>query len=191
MDIKSSTLFEFPLSEEEAKAIDELIPIKTFPKGTVLLKQGQIAKDSYFNLKGLVRLYYLIDGEEKTIQFFTEGDPIASLSSYHHQTPSPHYLECVEACTLTILNFEKEQELIKKVPAFESICRISIEQEFGKNQEILANYMIKSPEQRYLDLQNERPELLNRVPQYILASYLGVKPESLSRIRKRLAEKRV
>lgn len=191
MDIKSSSLFEIPLSEEEAKAIDELIPIKTFPKGTVLLKQGQIAKDSYFNLKGLVRLYYLIDGEEKTIQFFTEGDPIASLSSYHHQTPSPHYLECVEACTLTILNFEKEQELIKKVPAFESICRISIEQEFGKNQEVMANYMIKSPEQRYLDLQNERPELLNRVPQYILASYLGVKPESLSRIRKRLAEKRV
>lgn len=191
MDIKSSTLFEIPLSEEEAKAIDELIPIKTFPKGTVLLKQGQVAKDSYFNLKGLVRLYYLIDGEEKTIQFFTEGDPIASLSSYHHQTPSPHYLECVEDCTLTILNFEKEQELIKKVPAFESICRISIEQEFGKNQEVLANYMIKSPEQRYLDLQNERPELLNRVPQYILASYLGVKPESLSRIRKRLAEKRV
>lgn len=190
MEIKSSSLFEIPLSEEEAKAIDELIPIKTFPKGTVLLKQGQIAKDSYFNLKGLVRLYYLIDGEEKTIQFFTEGDPIASLSSYHHQTPSPHYLECVEACTLTILNFEKEQELIKKVPAFESICRISIEQEFGKNQKILANYMIKSPEQRYLDLQNERPELLNRVPQYILASYLGVKPESLSRIRKRLAEKR-
>lgn len=191
MEMKSSTLFEIPLTEHEAQIIDELIPIKTFEKGTILLKEGQIAKDAYFNLKGLVRLYYLIDGEEKTIQFFTEGDPIASLSSYHNQSPSTHYLECVEDTTLTILNHEKEKELIQKVPAFESVCRVSIEQEFGKSQETLASYMIKSPEQRYLDLQEEKPELLSRVPQYVLASYLGVKPESLSRIRKRLAQKKV
>ena len=189
MVTRSSSLFEIPLTEEEAQIIDELIPIKTFRKGTILLKEGQVARESYFNLKGLVRLFYLIDGEERTIHFFDEGQPIASLSSYLNKTPANHYLECVEDTTLTILSYDHEQNLIKRVPVFESVCRVSIEQEFGKNQQMLADYMIKSPEKRYLELQENQPELLNRVPQYILASYLGVKPESLSRIRKRLATK--
>lgn len=189
MVTRSSSLFEIPLTVEEAQIIDLLIPIKTFKKGTILLKEGQVARESYFNLKGLVRLYYLIEGEERTIHFFEEGQPIASLSSYLNKTPAKHYLECVEDTTLTILSYDNEQELIQRVPAFESVCRVSIEQEFGKNQQMLADYMIKSPEKRYLELQENQPELLNRVPQYLLASYLGVKPESLSRIRKRLATK--
>ncbi len=71
-------------------------------------------------------------------------------------------------------------------PHFESICRVAVEDELGKNQEKLASYIIKSPEERYLELLETRPDLLDRVPQYQLASYLGIKPESLSRIRKRI-----
>ncbi|MEQ9166519.1 MAG: Crp/Fnr family transcriptional regulator, partial [Fulvivirga sp.] len=85
-----------------------------------------------------------------------------------------------------VLNYEKEKILYKLFPRLESICRVSMEDDLGKHQEMLASHITKSPEQRYLKLLNERADLLQRVPQYHLASYLGVKPESLSRIRKRI-----
>lgn len=191
-DLKMSALVaeNLPLNKAEKQAIDECIPIKSFEKGTLLLREGQIAIDSYFNLKGCVRHYYIINGEEKTTAFYTEGESIASLSSYIHKTPANHYLECVEDCTLAVLNYDKERELYVRVKGFESLCRASVEEDFGKQQQLLGGYITKSPEERYLDLLENRPELLHRVPQYHLASYIGVKPESLSRIRKRIANKK-
>ena len=177
------------LNEEEAKAVTECIPIKTFEKGHILLREGQVSNESYFNIQGLVRKYYLVDGEEKTTEFYMEKDAISSLQSYNLKIPSNHYLECIEDCRLAILSRDKEQELFERVPAFESICRVSVEEELGAYQDKLAQFMISSPEKRYLDLMENRPELLQRVPQYHLASYLGVKPESLSRIRKRIAQR--
>ena len=178
-----------PLNEDEAKAVTECIPIKTFAKGHVLLREGQVSNESYFCIKGLVRKYYLIDGEEKTTEFYVEKEAISSLRSFNLKVPSNHFLECVEDCRLAILSREKEQELFERVPSFESICRVSVEEELGVYQDKLAQFMISSPEKRYLDLMENRPELLQRVPQYHLASYLGVKPESLSRIRKRIAKR--
>lgn len=178
------------MNEVEMLAIDECIPVKNFEKGSVLLREGQVARDCYFNLKGCVRHYYIIDGEEKTTAFYTEGDSIAPLSSYINKTPANHYLECVEDCTLAILNYDKEIELNERVKGFESLCRLSMEADFGNHQQQLAKFITKSPEERYLDLLENRPDLLNRVPQYHLASYLGVKPESLSRIRKRVSGKK-
>ena len=177
------------LNEEEAKAVTECIPIKTFEKGHILLREGQVSNESYFNIQGLVRKYYLVDGEEKTTEFYIEKDAISSLQSYNLKIPSNHYLKCIEDCRLAILSRDKEQELFERVPAFESICRVSVEEELGAYQDKLAQFMISSPEKRYLDLMENRPDLLQRVPQYHLASYLGVKPESLSRIRKRIAQR--
>ncbi len=176
------------LNEEEANAVTECIPIKTFEKGHILLREGQISNESYFNIKGLVRKYYLVDGEERTTEFYVEKDAISSLQSYNLNVPTNHYLECIENCKLAVLSREKEQELFKRVSGFESLCRVSVEEELGAYQDKLAQFMIYSPEKRYLDLMENRPYLLQRVPQYHLASYLGVKPESLSRIRKRIAK---
>jgi len=84
---------------------------------------------------------------------------------------------------------ENELELFRRFPRFESLSRRALEEKLGNYQQMLANYIIKSPEERYIDLLENRPELLGRVPHYQLASYLGVKPESLSRIRKRIIQK--
>ncbi|WP_421807521.1 Crp/Fnr family transcriptional regulator [Flagellimonas sp.] len=176
------------LNEEQANAVTECIPIKTFEKGHILLREGQVSNESYFNIKGLVRKYYLVDGEERTTEFYAEKDAISSLQSYNLNVPANHYLECIENCRLAVLSREKEQELFKRVPNFELLCRVSVEEELGAYQDKLAQFMISSPEKRYLDLMENRPDLLQRVPQYQLASYLGVKPESLSRIRKRIAK---
>jgi len=192
MEITEQTLISelmsanVPLSAEECEALDKYIPVKSFKRGTILLRPGSVANESYYNLKGCVRHYYMIDGEERTTFFYTENQSIASMNSYVNRTPSNHYLECVEDSILAVLNYDKEKELYQLFPKLESICRISVEEDFGEQQDILATHLTTSPEERYLNLLNTRPELLQRVPQYHLASYLGVKPESLSRIRKRI-----
>lgn len=178
------------ISDEEAQVVEDCIPVKIFKKGTVLLKEGQVSKESYQNLSGLVRKYYIIDGNEVTTNFYEEGSS-ASFTSLHLETPAKHYFECIEDCKLAVLNKDKEKELIKLVPKYETLCRTSVEEDLGKQQDSLATYLISSPEQRYLNLLNDKPELLNRVPLYYLASYIGVKPESLSRIRKRIMKNRL
>lgn len=179
-----------PLNKDEREIIASCIPIKSFDRGYILLHEGQISRESYFNIEGIVRKYYIVDGEEHTTEFFMEEEVINSLQSYNLKIPANHYLECVENCRLAVLTYEMEQELFKKVNGFESLCRISIEEELGAQQEKLARFMTSTPEERYLNLMRQQPSLIQRVPQYYLASYLGVKPESLSRIRKRLAQRR-
>ncbi len=177
------------LSPEEARDLDELVPIRNFKKGTVLLEAGQVATESYYCMKGCVHLYYNVDGNERTTAFYTEGQSIASLKSFLNQVPADHYLACVEDCTLAVWAYAAEKELFRRHPRMESFCRFTVENDFGKAQEALASFITKTPEQRYLDLMTARPELVQRVPQYLLASYLGVTPESLSRIRKRIVGK--
>ena len=177
------------LAKEEAVAFAECIPIKSFNKGELLLREGQISRESFFVIEGCIRKYYIINGEEKTTEFYVEDESVASLQSYKNKTPANHYFECVEESRLAVLSYDKEQELFKRVPKYESLCRMSMEDNFGEQQEALAKFITSSPEERYQNLVDARPDLLQRIPQYHLASYLGVKPESLSRIRKRIAKK--
>jgi len=178
------------LSEEETRSIEKSFPIKTFEKGTYLLKEGQIANDAFSVLEGCIREYTLLDGEEMTTGFYTEHQSAIDFNSQANQKPSTKNFVCTEKTTVAILNGKKEKALYKAHPRFEKFCREGMEQMMGGEQEKLSKFMVMGPEARYLNLLEERPELLNRVPQYQLASYLGVKPETLSRIRKRIASKR-
>ena len=176
------------LDQEAIEVISSLIQIKAYEKGELLLKEGAISDVSYFNLEGCVRLYYLVDGEEKTTFFYTENQFITSMRSFTKKEPSNHYLECIENCCLALVPYHIEQDLLAKFPKLESFARIVLEQELGNYQEMLSSYIISSPEKRYLNLMKNQPTLLQRVPLYQLASYIGVKPESLSRIRKRITQ---
>ncbi len=177
-----------PLSEAEIGMILELIKVRSFEKGTTLLREGQVGNTCYFVLEGCVRQYYLVDGEEKTTNFFTEGMPISSTFVYDEK-PSKFYLICNEECTLVEGRPEDEKTFFETMPRMETLNRMGVEMELQKSQEILAEFIMSSPEERYLNLLQSRPDLLDRVPQYQLASYLGVTPESLSRIRKRIMQK--
>ncbi len=178
-----------PLSAEEATAIEASMRVETFKKGTMLLREGQVQVNSYFILEGCIREYILIDGEEKTTNFFTEEQWVISLSNFSTPSPATHNLVCVEDTTVSIGNEREAQEMFKRFPRFETISRAVVEAAFAEQKQALTAYLTDSPEQRYLKLLNTRPDLFQRIPQYQLASYLGVKPESLSRIRKRLNQK--
>ncbi len=180
----------FVLTEEEQKAIKELNAQRDIKKGTVLLKEGEISNNNFYVISGCVRQYYLVDGVEKTTEFYTENQSIFSTVNLSLQSPSKYFLECVEDSVLTITSAHQQRDIYKRFPRFEALCRVTTEQEFAEYQERAAKFMISSPEERYLNLLDTRPDLFNRVPQYQLASYLGIKPESLSRIRKRIAKKK-
>lgn len=177
------------LSEAETRAILDNLRVRTFERGTILLREGQVSDLCYFVLQGCVRQYYLVDGVEKTTNFFTEGQPITAYEGTFKQLPSKFYLSCVEDSMLSVGTQEDEAALFQKFPQFEFICRLATEEELGKSQGKLADFIISTPEERYLNLLKNRPDLLDRVPQYQLASYIGVAPESLSRIRKRISER--
>lgn len=174
------------LTEEEKKAILGTIVVKKMAKGTDLLRAGMLTLNAYQVLAGCVRKYYLTEeGEDKTVDFFTEGQTAANFDTINNQVPSEYYLTCAEDCLLLVVNSEKERATYARFPRLESLSRIMLEQEIAKIQKRLTRYIMNSPEQRYEDLLEHRPDLLQRVPQYQLASYIGVKPESFSRIKRR------
>lgn len=174
------------LTKEEVELIVDNADIRQFKKGTVLLREGQVARECYFVLKGLVREYYIKDGEERSTNFYTEMQPVNSFTSHTQGKPSQYFLVCAEDCVVTVGNDSLEQEMCKRIPRLEGIIRQEVEQHTGKVQDDMAKFITSSPEERYMNLLENRPELLNRVPQHQIAGYLGMKPESLSRIRKRL-----
>ena len=175
------------LTDDEKQGILEAFPIKTYLKGTNLLKEGQIAKDAFLVIEGCVRKYSIDDGEEKTTGFYTEFQSAVNFDSISNSSPSKYYFTCVEDSTVAILNSEKENALYKKFPRFGEVCRVEMEKMLGASQEDLSTFINSTPKERYLTLVKNRPELIQRVPQYQLASYLGIKPETLSRIRKRVS----
>lgn len=177
------------LSKEEQEAVAALDSIKEFEKGYVLISEGQYAKESYYVVTGLVRQFKLNDGVEQTSNFYSEDQSVATISYATRDVPSAFTLICAEASRISIVSFEKEREICKRFPRFEKMCRLSSEQQMIEYQTKFSQFISASPEERYIRLMEEQPDLIDRVPQYHLSSYLGMKPESLSRIRKRLAKK--
>lgn len=188
------TLFDFiskyiSLTEDEKNAILSLDLFRSVKKGTTLLKKGQKSQDSYFVLKGCIRIYYIVDGEEKTTAFYTEMDALTP-HCVINKAPSEYFISCVEDSILTVSNADMEVEINSKFPKFELMCRILAEELLAKQQIDFDEFKTSSPEQRYLNLIQNRPDLIQRVPQHQLASYLGIKPQSLSRLRARILERK-
>ncbi len=186
-------LFDFmskyiSLTEEEKNVILSLDIFRSVKKGAILLKEGQKTKESYFVLKGCIRTYYVIDSEEKTTGFYTEMEALTP-PCVVSKTPSEYYISCVEDSIITVSNADMETEINSKFPKFDIMCKVLTEELLAKQRIDFDEFKTSSPEQRYLNLLEKRPDLIQRVPQYQLASYLGIKPESLSRVRARIADK--
>lgn len=178
-----------PLTPEESQGLADNMTVTNFKKNTILLEEGQASTDTYFILKGCIRQYTFIDGDEKTTNFYTEDQWVISLTGLTQNAPSDHNLICVEDTAVVAGNEQKAQELFKQFPRFETIARIVMEMAFAEQSRMLTSYLTDSPEQRYLKLLKSRPDIFQRIPQHQIASYIGVMPESLSRIRKRIIQK--
>lgn len=177
------------LTSGEIKELADLMTVKEIKKNTTIVKQGQICNLCYFVLKGCLRQYVVLEGVEKTTAFYTEEEAVNFFTSFTTKTASESYLMTLEDSILLVGNPESEADVYKSFPKLEQVVRRMMEQDFGKTQDSFARFITSTPEERYLNLLKDRPQLAQRVPQHQLASYLGITPESLSRIRKRIIPK--
>jgi CRP-like cAMP-binding protein len=179
------------LDEQEIASIGALLVVQDFKKGTTLLQQGEISTLCYFVLKGCIRQYCTVDTAditaEKTVEFFTEKQAVVLFSSYGQQMPSKYGFVCAEDSTLIVGDIAQEYAMYQQFPKLLAITRSMVEQSFGNTQEEFATFITSTPQERYQHLLSTRPTLVQRVPQHQIASYLGITPESLSRIRRRIA----
>jgi CRP-like cAMP-binding protein len=195
---KQTTLFQtlksdieklIRLTDKEWEQFENAFTFLQAPKKFQLVKEGEISREIYYIKKGIVRYFYNKDGEEITGFIFTENLFASSYESFLRQTPSIQVLETVEDCELLVINFESLQKLYADVPKINVLTRVIAEQRFLNAQQILSSFILDTPEERYLKFSIRYPEILQRVPQHIIASFLGITPVSLSRIRNRISGK--
>lgn len=174
-------------TEEAMEEILKELNIVTYAKEAVLLEQGDIPYKCYFVLKGCVRQYGIdAEGREVTYEFYTEGQAVAQFSQFGPKKPSKYTWICVEECVLVVGDLDVEQDMYDSHDGLETMTRKMMEVNMGEMQEKNAIFVSDSPEERYTKLMTNREDLLKRVPQHQLASYLGITPESLSRIKRRI-----
>ena len=172
---------------EENSISNILDGLKTLhiPARTIIVHEGMTAPQLYFVRTGAIRIWLNKGGKDITLQFFFEGEGATVLESFLYGEQSPFSIETIEACKLSVLPRETFSQWIADNTAFKDWFYQTAVQKQLQHSKRLLSLITRTPAQRYGDLMKDRPELLQRVPQQYIASYLGITPESLSRIRAR------
>lgn len=174
------------LNSEEISIVDECISFKSFPKKTILLNAGDVCNFEAYVLKGCIREYFIDkSGTELTLEFAVEDWWVSDITSFEHQTPSMMYIETLEDCELLVLSRESKDELLRRVPKLERMFRLMIQRHLAVVQKRLLRTVTYSAMDKLDEFLKRYPTLPNRVPQHYIASYLGITPEFLSKLRKR------
>jgi CRP/FNR family transcriptional regulator len=173
-----------PLDEKEQQLILPFITLETFKKKSFLLKEGQVCHALFFVEKGCLRNFFLHDkGIEHTTQFAIENWWITDFLSFDRQMPSHFFIQAVEQTSVYIITKTKQEELLSELPKLERYFRLITQRAYGAYQLRIKYLYSQSGEERYHHFNSLHPEFVQRVPQYMLASYLGFTPEFLSKIR--------
>lgn len=155
------------------------------PSRTILLKEGEVSNHLYFIKSGCLRLWFNKDGKDITLQFFFEGQVVASIDSFLSHQPSMFTLESIESSSLISVSRDSFEQLFQIYPDLQMGFQQIIFQRFRNYATLFLSRIKDSPQERYADLLLNHPEIVKRVPQHYIASYLGITPISLSRIRNR------
>jgi CRP-like cAMP-binding protein len=174
------------LSEQEKEIISTLFKEKTYKKGDFFLAEGQICKHVGFVAKGLMRYYINHDGEEKTYAFSQEDQYVCNYESFLPQKPSSKIIQALEDSDVLVISHSDLQLLYASIREGERYGRIAVEAVFLQMLKDINSFYTETPEVRYEGFLNNHPDLQQRISQYHIASFVGVKPQSLSRIRKRI-----
>lgn len=177
------------LTNEEWQAIEDCLTVKHLKKGDHLVKQGEVCNHVSFINKGLIRFYMLIDGKEIPTGFFMQNQYGSAYESFLTRQPSNENIDVLEDAELLQLDYSSMQMLYSKYTIFQVFGRKVAEQLFIVLSQRVAALQLQTPEQRYQKLVDNGSLLLQQIPQYMLAAYIGVTPEHLSRIRKKLTQK--
>lgn len=174
-----------PVDEESWAAFQEKIKEKYLSRHEHFLVQGEVCRQLGFIASGYVRLYYIKDDEEVTKDFNFENDFCGSYASFITARPSLFNVIAMEPVKLYTISRESLLTLYENFFCWQKLGRISMERMFIKKEQREASFLLDSPEMRYQKLIKETPHFVQRVPLKYLASYMGITPETLSRIRKK------
>lgn len=178
-----------PLSDELKEVLSENLEIIEVPKKQLILREGQTCDYIYVVIKGLLRRYYIKDGQEVCALFMDEERMAVSVNSFYNRTPGYEYIETLEPSILARIHFNRLQKIYNDCDEFNYIARVITEQYFIRTEERLYLLRKQSAEERYVFFAEHYPHFLQRVPLQYIASYLGITLETLSRIRKKISVK--
>jgi len=174
------------LDEHEEQILLAGTQRQSVKKKEYLLKEGQVCKANYFVEKGCLRIFFIGEkGEEQTAYFAIENWWISDYASLLSQSPSSFYIQSVEASEVIVFPYAHQEALSKGIPQTERYFRILMQKAYGASQMRIKYLYSLSREEMYRHFQRQYPDFVNRIPQYMLASFLGFTPEYLSEIRKK------
>lgn len=155
------------------------------PAKTTLLEIGKIPRHTYYLERGCVRIWFDHENREVSLDFLFEGEGVSSIESFRNSTPSLYGIQTVEPCIIYKISKENFDYIVNDSPIFKKRVEDEAYRQLNKYQQLFLDRIKDSPEERYKKLLKQRPELIKRVPLRYIASYLGISPVSLSRIRTR------
>jgi CRP-like cAMP-binding protein len=175
------------LTEEEQEACKQYFKVKKLRKRQFLLQEGEVCKYVAFVNKGALRRYTVSEkGEEHILQFAFEGWSIADLYSFITGEPSTSYIDALEDCEVLLMSKQNQEELMNVIPKMQRYFFLNIQNAYVALQRRMTAAISLTADEKYLDLVKTYPHIVQRVPQHMIASYLGISPETLSRLRKQL-----
>lgn len=178
-------LVEFKKDEEAWGKFKDLIIRREITSKTVLLREGEVANCIHFINKGCLRQWFNKDGKDITFQFFFENQPVASIESFMNNQPSLFSIESIEPSIIFSISKENFNMFMQLNPKAESYFQQFIFQRLNNYTHLFLSRIKDTPQERYEDLIKNHPEIIKRIPQHYIASYLGITAISLSRIRNR------
>jgi len=178
----------FLLNTNQATIFSSAFKEITIPKNDWFIRSGEVTHKIGFIKKGLMKCVYIKDGKEVVDEFAFENNFVTNYYSFLKEEKSDKEIICLEDSTVYVITREKLAELGEEYPFVKDMARIMSEQLFFSVNDKVRSLRLDSAEERYLKLRLNREELVQRIPQYLLASYLNVQPETISRIRKRIIE---
>lgn len=174
----------YPLSPAEWEDFSTKVIIKKFNKGDFLIREGQVENFIYFLQKGATRNYFIKDGKEFTVDFLFEGEMVTAYYSFISREPSTIFIEVLEDAEVIAIPFRFLQEFYAKYHNGEKIGRLIAEYQYMKRLKKEMDLLSRTAEERYAALMERNPALIQQISVKHLSSYLGIQPESLSRIRR-------
>lgn len=188
-EILQSALHAFAGIDEDAFRLSEPYWLeKQYRKGEFFNEYKNVCKHLGFILQGVFRTYYVHSdtGEEKNVFFCSDHQLVVAYKSFVDQAPCNYFTEAMEAATIVYLHVDQLKELYARSHQWERFGRLVAEKAFSMAMSKAESFMFSTPEERYLEMIAQHPDIFNRVPLYHIASYLGIQAPSLSRIRKRM-----